>query len=80
MYVISIVIYVAILVIIITNGLKDDNKDCFAINVNGQNIDVSTLVLIAVFWPFALFYFMLWLVYKAIKSLLEAIGIIKNCS
>lgn len=72
------VIFVAIVVIISANIVKNHGKDCVSIDVFGYTLKSDELVVIAMFWPLAIVYFMLWLVWKAFCAILQAIGIIRS--
>lgn len=72
------VIFIAIVVIISTNIVKNHGKDCVAIDVFGYTLTSGELVVIAMFWPLAIVYLMLWLVWKAFYAILQAIGIIRS--
>lgn len=72
------VIFVAIVVIIASNIVKNHGKDCVSVEVFGYTMTSSELVVIAMFWPLAVVYFMLWLVWKAFCAILQAIGVIRS--
>lgn len=72
------VIFVAIVVIISANIVKNHGKDCVGVEVFGYTLTSGELVVIAMFWPLAVVYFMLWLVWKAFCAILQATGIIRS--
>ena len=72
------VIFIAIVVIISTNIVKNHGKDCVSVDVFGYTLTSGELVVIAMFWPLAIVYLMLWLVWKALYAILQAIGIIRS--
>lgn len=72
------VIFIAIVVIISASIVKNHGKDCVSIDVFGYTLKSDELVVIAMFWPLAIVYFMLWLVWKAFCAILQAIGIIRS--
>ena len=75
---IYIVIFIAIVVIISANIVKNHGKDCVSVDVFGYTMTSGELVVIAMFWPLAIVYLMLWLVWKALYAILQAIGIIRS--
>ena len=75
---IYIVIFIAIVVIISANIVKNHGKDCVSVEVFGYTMTSGELVVIAMFWPLAIVYLMLWLVWKALYAILQAIGIIRS--
>ena len=72
------VIFIAIVVIISANIVKNHGKDCVSVDVFGYTMTSGELVVIAMFWPLAIVYLMLWLVWKALYAILQAIGIIRS--
>lgn len=72
------VIFIAIVVIVSANIVKNHGKNRVSVDVFGYTMTSSELVVIAVFWPLAIVYFMLWLVWKALYAILQAIGIIRS--
>lgn len=72
------VIFIAIVVIVSANIVKNHGKKRVSVDVFGYTMTSSELVVIAVFWPLAIVYFMLWLVWKALYAILQAIGIIRS--
>ena len=72
------VIFIAIVVIISSNIVKNHGKDCVSVDVFGYTMTSGELVVIAMFWPLAIVYLMLWLVWKALRAILQAVGIIRS--
>ena len=72
------VIFIAIVVIISANIVKNHGKDCVSVDVFGYTMTSGELVVIAMFWPLAIVYLMLWLVWKAFCAILRAVGIIRS--
>ena len=72
------VIFIAIVVIISANIVKNHGKDCVSVDVFGYTMTSGELVVIAMFWPLAIVYLMLWLVWKALRAILQAVGIIRS--
>lgn len=72
------VIFIAIVVIISANIVKNRGKDCVSVDIFGYTMTSGELVVIAMFWPLAIVYLMLWLVWKALCAILQAIGIIRS--
>ena len=72
------VIFIAIVVIVSANIVKNKGKDCVSVNVFGYTLTSGELVVIAMFWPLAIVYLMLWLVWKAICAILQAVGILRS--
>lgn len=72
------VIFIAIVVIVSANIVKNNGKDCVSVDVFGYTMTSGELVVIAMFWPLAIVYLMLWLVWKALYAILQAIGIIRS--
>ena len=72
------VIFIAIVVIVSANIVKNHGKDCVSVDVFGYTMTSGELVVIAMFWPLAIVYLMLWLVWKALYAILQAIGIIRS--
>ena len=72
------VIFIAIVVIVSANIDKNHGKDCVSVDVFGYTMTSGELVVIAMFWPLAIVYLMLWLVWKALYAILQAIGIIRS--
>ena len=72
------VIFIAIVVIISANIVKNHGKDCVSVDVFGYIMTSGELVVIAMFWPLAIVYLMLWLVWKAFCAILRAVGIIRS--
>ena len=72
------VIFIAIVVIISANIVKNHGKDCVSADVFGYTMTSGELVVIAMFWPLAIVYLMLWLVWKAFYAILQAVGIIRS--
>lgn len=72
------VIFIAIVVIVSVNIVKNHGKDCVSVDVFGYTMTSGELVVIAMFWPLAIVYLMLWLVWKALYAILQAIGIIRS--
>ena len=72
------VIFIAIVVLVSANIVKNHGKDCVSIEVFGYTMTSGELVVIAMFWPLAIVYLMLWLVWKALYAILQAIGIIRS--
>ena len=72
------VIFIAIVVIISANIVKNHGKDCVSVDVFGYTMTSGELVVIAMFWPLAIVYLMLWLVWKALYAILQAVGIIRS--
>ena len=72
------VIFIAIVVIVSANIVKNKGKDCVSVEVFGYTLTSGELVVIAMFWPLAIVYLMLWLVWKAFYAILHAVGIIRS--
>ena len=72
------VIFIAIVVIVSANIVKNHGKDCVSIDIFGYTLTSGELVVIAMFWPLAIVYLMLWLVWKAFYAILQAVGIIRS--
>lgn len=72
------VIFIAIVVIVSANIVKNHGKDCVSVDIFGYTMTSGELVVIAMFWPLAIVYLMLWLVWKALYAILQAIGIIRS--
>lgn len=72
------VIFIAIVVIIAANIVKNHGKDCVSVDVFGYTVTSGELIVAAMFWPLAIVYLMLWLVWKAFCAILQAIGIIRS--
>ena len=72
------VIFIAIVVIVSANIVKNHGKDCVGIDIFGYTMTSGELVVIAMFWPLAIVYLMLWLVWKAFCAILRAVGIIRS--
>lgn len=72
------VIFIAIVVIISANTVKNLGKDSVSIDIFGYTMTSGELVVIAMFWPLAIVYLMLWLVWKAFYAILQAVGIIRS--
>ena len=72
------VIFIAIVVIVSANIVKNKGKDCVSVDVFGYTLTSGELIVIAVFWPLAIVYLMLWLVWKALCAILQAVGIIRS--
>ena len=72
------VIFIAIVVIISANIVKNHGKDCVSVDVFGYTMTSGELVVIAMFWPLAIVYLMLWLVWKAFCAILQAVGILRS--
>ena len=72
------VIFIAIVVIISTNIVKNHGKDCVSVEIFGYTMTSGELVVIAMFWPLAIVYLMLWLVWKGFCAILRAVGIIRS--
>ena len=72
------VIFIAIVVIIAANIVKNHGKDCVKVNVFDYELTSGELVVIAMFWPLAIVYLMLWLVWKALCAILQAVGILRS--
>lgn len=72
------VIFIAIVVIVSANIVKNNGKDCVSVDVFGYTLTSGELVVIAMFWPLAIVYLMLWLVWKAFCAILHAVGILRS--
>lgn len=72
------VIFIAIVAIVSANIVKNHGKDCVSIDIFGYTMTSGELVVIAMFWPLAIVYLMLWLVWKAFYAILQAVGIIRS--
>lgn len=72
------VIFIAIVVIVSANIVKNHGKNRVSVDVFGYTMTSGELVVIAMFWPLAIVYLMLWLVWKALYAILQAIGIIRS--
>ena len=72
------VIFIAIVVIISASIVKNHGKDCVSVDVFGYTLTSGELVVIAMFWPLAIVYLMLWLVWKALCAILQTRGIIRS--
>lgn len=72
------VIFIAIVVIVSANIVKNKGKDCISVDIFGYTLTSGELVVIAMFWPLAIVYLMLWLVWKAICAILQAVGILRS--
>ena len=72
------VIFIAIVVIVSANIVKNHGKDCVSVDVFGYTMTSGELVVIAMFWPLAIVYLMLLLVWKAFCAILRAVGIIRS--
>lgn len=72
------VIFIAIVVIIAANIVKNHGKDCVSVDVFGYTVTSGELIVAAMFWPLVIVYLMLWLVWKAFCAILQAIGIIRS--
>lgn len=72
------VIFIAIVVIIASNIVKNHGKDCVSVDVFGYTLTSGELIVIAMFWPLAIVYLMLWLMWKALCAILQATGIIRS--
>lgn len=69
------VIFIAIVVIISANIVKNHG---ISVDVFGYTLTSGELVVIAMFWPLAIVYLMLWLVWKAFCAILQAVGILSS--
>lgn len=65
------IVFITIVVIIAANIVKNHGKDCVSIDLFGYNLTSGDLVLIAFFWPLAIVYFVLWLIWLALSSVLK---------
>ena len=72
------VIFIAIVVIVSANIVKNHGKDYVSVDIFGYTLTSGELVVIAMFWPLAIVYLMLWLVWRAFCAILRAVGIIRS--
>lgn len=65
------VIFIAIVMIIASNIVKNHGKDCVSIDFLGFELTSAELIVIAFAWPLAIVYFVLWLLWVAFRSILK---------